>query len=145
MRLQHLSSLIIATILLVSAFFTPLQFVLAKKEHQQFMQGKSKEPVIELRFSKANFNNPEKGPRFIDQHEFDFEGHRYDVIQSRIEGNEIVLTCRQDDHEQKAELAFAKNQHTGNKSIKAQKLIDDYLPIHSFTLQRPTGILIQQN
>ncbi|MGL4598999.1 MAG: hypothetical protein ACRCYO_15885, partial [Bacteroidia bacterium] len=75
----------------------------------------------------------------------DFEGHRYDLLQSRVEGNELVLTCRQDDHERKAELAFAKNQHTENKSIKAQKLIDDYLPIHSFTLQRPTGILIQQN
>ncbi len=143
MRFKQFYAFLIATLILVSAFFAPLQFVLGKSKHQQFMQRKSNDKTVTLRFSKIDFENPQTGPHFIDKHEFDFEGHRYDLIESHVEGNEIVFTCRQDDHEKKAENRFAQKHQNENKTSKAQKLIDDYLKTDSFCLQADTGFLVQ--
>jgi hypothetical protein len=143
MHFKQLCTFLIATLILVSAFFTPLQFVLGKSKHQKFMQRKSNEQAVTLRFSKTDFENPKTGPHFIDKHEFDFDGHRYDIIDSRSVGDEIVLTCRQDDHEKKAENGFAQKHQNENKTSKAQKLIDDYLKTDAFRLHTDAGFLVQ--
>jgi len=99
--------------------------------HSAIEAGKYSEDIITIRIAKTDL-------QIIGENEISWQGKMYDVVSSKVEGEEIIFACLADKNE--TTMISTANDHiqkqadqsAGKKSISVNKNITLYFEEHSF-------------
>ncbi len=110
-----ISSLVL-TIFLANAVGFSLLTLLQIKLHTISEQCKNEEEkIVELKISLAEINSSSAAFHWMEEDEFTFHGHMYDVIDSHIENGLLIVKCYEDTKEGSL-YEKLKEQHSSDEN-----------------------------
>lgn len=87
--------ILLAPVMGTLAVFHLYRYQIRKEVTEIIIRG-MKEEWVDLAFSSSEINTKLKWKHSL---EFEFEGHMYDIVEQRIEGDTVIYTCYKDDKE----------------------------------------------
>lgn len=94
---------------------------------------KQHKDVMELSFS----NKDDLQLNWENDHEFNFNGEMYDVIDKKITGNRSIIRCISDDKETKLVKEYQKTNHNHSSENIIQLIAAPFLLPPPFSIKKP--------
>jgi hypothetical protein len=96
--------------------FKIMQWDVKKQIKKAIKQGLPECELVVLKFPNDRKIQKSMGVKWIEKHEFRYKGNMYDIVRSKIEGENIIFYCIND---HKEEVLFANLNSQINKELSA--------------------------